>query len=147
MCCHFVWLLGNGLPHFLLCWITPPFRLGLKVIERDWQGRPPAPYLCLRHCHLCHGYASSRLRSNPFIFRLKGEGKEDEEEAVQGVHIKFKGKCSKIKIVNEMIVQRGGVRWWRPSPWWFNSLLFLFECKECLQDQTACCSYDGSWGN
>lgn len=45
------------------------------------------------------------------------EGKEDEEEAVQGVRIKFKGKCSKIKIVNEMIVQRGGVRWWKPSPW------------------------------
>lgn len=37
-------------------------------------------------------------------------GKEDEEEVIQGVYIKFKGKCSKIKIVNERIVQRGRVR-------------------------------------
>lgn len=103
MCCHFLWLLGNVLAHFILCWLTLP--------SRGWRGTPPVPYLCLHHRHV-RLVLSSLIRKRPSqirSFHVKAAWetrKEDKEEVIQGVHVKFKGKCTKIKIVNERTAKR-----------------------------------------
>lgn len=94
-------------PIFLLCWITQPLLTGFKVFEREWQGRPPVPSLSTSPSLSSFIRKQSSEIQSFHTYSMWEMGEEDEGAVIQGVYINFKGKCSKIKIVNERIVQRG----------------------------------------